>query len=105
MNGAVEKRMGSFTRSCPFAGSISCAVHVQDSRFDGTFGIQLSAQGAALTEEVLGQADVQLRLGLEPLSSLSSNRIKILDLIEKGQAQLEGKPEPVQRFIEWVDGQ
>ncbi|MBW4436605.1 MAG: helix-turn-helix transcriptional regulator [Pleurocapsa minor GSE-CHR-MK-17-07R] len=95
--------MGLFWRRDKPPFSLTCALHIRDAGYAHDFVAQVSPQGTAL-EDGTGDADVHLTLTLEPLSMLSSGRLRLSDAIQQSAVRADGTPDAVNQLIDWVDG-
>lgn len=82
-----------------------CNVDVHEGSYEHTFGVQVSHSGVKLTADASSpeMTDVVISLSLEMLSTLSSKRAKLRDLVEQHAVTVSGEPATVKTFVHLVD--
>lgn len=95
--------LGAFRRDRQPASVIACSVAVSDAHYSQVFRIEISSAGVRLEESEPDSASVQITIGLDALSRLSSGRARLRDLIDAGQASIQGETAAMHRVIKWVD--
>lgn len=95
--------LGAFRRDRQPDSMIACSVAVSDPQFSQVFRIEISSAGIRLEESEPDSASAQITIGLDALSRLSSGRAGLRDLIDAGEAAIQGEATATRRVIDWVD--
>lgn len=96
--------MGVFRRVSYPSIQLLVDLHIADPLMDAHYTVALSSEGVNLTDGIPAHPQLTLQLDLDQLSALSSGRTSLKQVIEAGNAHMQGSQELILNLVNWVDG-
>ena len=94
---------GLFRRVAREHESAIYEIQCEDERFHEAFHVQVNGSHVEVTRGGISSPDIGMRLAVETLYALSSQRMSLQEAVTNKLVSLQGEPQQIIRFIQQVD--